>query len=53
MADDIAVSICCMTYNQVDYVADALESFLCQKTTFPYEIIINDDCSTDGTTRSP
>lgn len=50
MADDIAVSICCMTYNQVDYVADALESFLCQKTTFPYEIIINDDCSTDGTT---
>lgn len=43
------VSICCITYNQEKYIAEALEGFLMQKTDFNYEIIIGDDCSTDGT----
>ena len=43
-----AVSICCMTYNQVDYLKDAIDSFLKQKTDFPFEIIVHDDASTDG-----
>ena len=43
------VSICCITYNHAKYIRDALDSFLMQKTTFPIEIIIHDDASTDGT----
>ena len=44
------VSICCITYNQKKYIRDAIEGFLLQKTSFPIEIIIHDDASTDGTT---
>ena len=48
--NDILVSICCITYNQAPYVRQCLDGFLMQKTNFRYEIIIHDDCSTDGTT---
>ena len=47
--DDIAVSVCCMTFNQASYVRDCLDSLVSQQTNFRYEIIINDDASTDGT----
>lgn len=43
------VSICCITYNHVNYLRDAIEGFLMQETSFPFEIIIHDDASTDGT----
>lgn len=43
------VSIVCVSYNQKSYIKDAIESFLMQETTFPFEIIIHDDASTDGT----
>ncbi len=46
---EIAVSICCITYNQAPYIRDALEGFVRQKTNFSYEILIHDDASTDGT----
>jgi glycosyltransferase involved in cell wall biosynthesis len=45
------VSICCITYNQAKYIRDAIEGFLMQKTTFPFEILIHDDASSDGTDR--
>lgn len=47
---DLKVSILCITYNQAEYIQETLDSFLAQVTDFPYEILIHDDCSTDGTT---
>ncbi len=46
---DIKVSISCTTYNHEDYIADAIDSFLMQKTNFDFEILIHDDASTDET----
>lgn len=43
------VSICCITYNHVKYIEEALVGFLSQETIYPFEIIIHDDASTDGT----
>lgn len=43
------VSILCITYNQSKYIHKTIEGFLSQKTDFPFEIIIHDDASTDGT----
>jgi len=43
------VSIVCDTYNHAPFVRDALDGFLMQKTSFPIEIIVHDDASTDGT----
>jgi len=43
------VSVCCVTYNHAQYIAEALDSFLMQKTDFDYEIIVGEDNSTDGT----
>jgi glycosyltransferase involved in cell wall biosynthesis len=46
---DILVSITCATYNHEKYIAEAIESFLMQKTNFKYEILLHDDASTDRT----
>lgn len=47
--DKPMVSVCMITYNQKEYVAVAIESILNQKTDFPVELVIGDDCSSDGT----
>lgn len=43
------VSICCTTYNHENYITYALNGFLSQVTSFPFEILLHDDASTDGT----
>jgi len=43
------VSICLATFNQEKFVENALKGFLIQETSFPFEILINDDCSNDTT----
>ncbi len=47
--NDIKVSIVCNTYNHENYIRDALEGFIMQKTDFAYEVLIHDDASTDKT----
>jgi len=43
------VSIVCITYNHEPFIRQALDSFLMQECDFPYEIVLAEDCSTDGT----
>lgn len=47
--DEIKVSICCLTFNHEKFIKQTLDSFLMQKTNFPFEILIHDDASTDNT----
>jgi glycosyltransferase involved in cell wall biosynthesis len=38
-----------ITYNHAPFIAQAIEGVLQQKTDFPFELVIGEDCSTDGT----
>lgn len=49
MNNDVLVSVCTLTFNHAPYLNKYFEGILMQRTTFKYEVIINDDCSTDGT----
>ena len=48
-ADEPLVSVVCVTYNHEAFIEQALESFLTQKTSFSFEVLVTDDCSTDRT----
>ncbi len=43
------LSICCLAYNHAKFIRQALDGFVMQKTNFPFEVLIHDDASTDGT----
>jgi len=43
------VSVCVITYNHELYIRECLDSLVSQETNFPFEIVIRDDKSTDGT----
>lgn len=42
------VSVFSLVYNHKDFIQRATESFLMQKTNFKFEIVLGEDCSTDG-----
>ncbi len=42
------VSAKMITYNHAPYIAQAIEGVLQQETDFPFELVIGEDCSTDG-----
>ncbi len=43
------VNVFMMAYNHEPYIKESIESILYQKTDFDFEIVIGEDCSTDGT----
>jgi glycosyltransferase involved in cell wall biosynthesis len=45
----VIVSVCMITYNHEKFISQAIEGALMQKTDFPIELIIGEDCSTDRT----
>ena len=50
MEQKCRLSVFCTAYNHEAYIAQTLDSFLRQKTDFPFEVLVTDDASTDGTT---
>jgi glycosyltransferase involved in cell wall biosynthesis len=50
-SDNPTVSVAVITYNHEPFIAQAIESVLMQETAFVVELVIGEDCSTDGTRR--
>lgn len=49
MENEIKVSVLCLAYNHEKYIRKCLDGFVMQKTNFKFEVLINDDASTDNT----
>lgn len=49
MSSHIIVTVICTAYNHEPYIRQCLEGFIMQKANFPFEVLINDDASTDKT----
>lgn len=43
------VSVVMVTYNHERFIGQAIEGVVKQETSFPIELVIGEDCSTDGT----
>ncbi len=43
------VSVICLAYNHESFIQKTITSILSQNTSFPFELLVNDDCSTDST----
>src|SRR4030088_1685053 len=43
------LSVMMITYNHERFIAQAITSVLAQRVNFDYEIVVGEDCSTDGT----
>jgi glycosyltransferase involved in cell wall biosynthesis len=49
LSTDPKVSVVMIAYAQEDVLSDAVESVAAQRTSFPFEIILSEDCSPDRT----
>lgn len=49
--EQIVVSVLCLAYNHEKYIRKCLDGFIMQKANFAFEVLINDDASTDGTAK--
>ncbi|MFW5983238.1 MAG: glycosyltransferase family 2 protein, partial [bacterium] len=47
--DNPLVSVCVQTYQHAKYIEQCLDGILMQKTSFPFEVLLGEDESTDGT----
>lgn len=47
--ENVKVSVCMTVYNQERFIAEAIEGVLYQSAGFPFELVIGEDHSTDGT----
>ena len=45
----VLLSVHLITFNNEKYIEETLQSIIKQKVDFNYEIVVGDDCSTDGT----
>ena len=43
------VTVVCITYDHEDFIGEALDSFLEQRTTFRFQIFVGEDRGPDGT----
>ena len=50
VAEQPKVSVCVITYNQARYIGECLQSIVDQRTKFPFEVLVADNGSQDGTT---
>ncbi len=49
MAESVKVSVMMLTFNQERYVDEAIRGVIHQDAQFDFELVIGDDCSSDGT----
>lgn len=47
--DGTAVTVICITYGHEKFIAQALDSFVMQKTNFKFKIFVGEDCGPDRT----
>lgn len=47
--NECMVSVLCTAYNHEKYIAQTLQCIVDQQTDFAFELLVNDDASTDGT----
>jgi len=48
---NLFVAIWMVTYNQENYISNAIESVMMQEANFEYKLFIGEDCSTDDTNK--